>query len=274
MVKEASIGSKKLADMVHASIVEAMKPEVDLPFDFEFRASRLPFCPRQLVVHARWPRDAMPIRSENYAFSFYTGVGTILHELIQTYLGIGKVLYGHWRCCGVTEFFTEGSSMCPVCARPRKYLEFEVDGELGAHVDGVSLYYNSVFEFKTTSSVNLVKLTKPYPNHITQASCYVVMLNKMLGINLDKICFVYLSRDNPKNFKVFVVKPDMSAHSAAVSQFRSAKLALVSGTVPDRTCENTYEGNAKGCPYVGVCFSPSMESQLVPVSSLTSHERI
>lgn len=260
--------------MVHDSLAQAMKEETYLPFDFEFRASRLPFCSRQLVLHARWPKDALPVRSERYDFGFYTRIGNVLHELIQSFLGLSGILWGHWTCCGVTVLFQEGTTNCPVCGKPRKYLEFELDSELGAHVDGVSLVFNSVFEFKTTGSATLEKLTAPYPNHQAQASCYVVILNEMFDLNLDKICFVYLSRDTPKKYKVFVRKPDKTAYADALVQFAAAQQSLYNGTIPDRVCSNSYEGHDRACPYVGVCFYPGVEEHLIPVANLVRSRTI
>lgn len=267
MAEKSRISREELERLVDRDIREAMKGEIYVPYEFQFRASRLPFCSREFVIHNRYPKGQV-IRSETYDFNFYVKIGTAIHEVIQQFLGMAKFVYGHWACCGVTERFREGSALCPVCGRPQKYEEFEIDGELGAHVDSVFLRYQAVGEFKSTSSTNLVKLTGPYEHHLVQASCYTNALNEQLGLDLNKIIFVYLSRDRPSDFRVFIVRPIPDAYSGALAQYREAQDQLKEGVLPDPLCSNSYEGHRRGCPYTGVCFHPSLEEDLIPISSL------
>jgi len=244
-----------------------MKGEISSPYTFQFRASRLPFCSREFVIGKRYAGGQVAF-DETYDFHFYVSIGTAIHEVIQQFLGISGSIYGHWTCCGVTEQFREGSALCSVCGRPQKYEEFSVDGELGAHVDSVFRQYNAVGEFKSTGSSNLTRLKGPYDHHITQASCYTNALNLQFGWDLDKIIFVYLSRDRPSDFKVFVVPPIEDALSGAIEQYHNAKEELEAGTIPDPVCSNSYEGHRRNCPYAGVCFHPNLSSLLHPVESL------
>lgn len=261
MVEESSISLEDLKLVITRDIRGAMKEEIYTPYDFQFRASRLPFCPREYVIHNRY--QGAVVRNETYDFSFYVKIGTAIHEAVQQYLGMGSFLYGHWICCGVIDKFREGSQLCLVCGRPQQYEEFEIeDSELGAHVDAVFLRYGAVGEFKSTGSANLTRLTGPYETHLMQASCYLHALNKQFGWELDKIVFVYLSRDRPSDFRVFVVRAIPNALGDVLSLYEDAKLELESGTLPDPICSNSYEGHRKGCPYVGICFHPSLEDRL------------
>lgn len=261
MVEKPRISRDELERLISHDIREAMKGEIYVPYQFQFRASRLPFCSREFVTYNRYPKDLV-VCGETYDFSFYVKIGTAIHEVIQQFLGMGKFIYGHWTCCGVTEHFREGSALCSVCGRPQKYEEFEIDGELGAHVDAVFLRYLAVGEFKSTGSANLLKLTGPYDHHLVQASCYTHALNEQFGWGLDKIIFVYLSRDRPSDFRVFIVRPIPDALSGALAQYREAKEQLREGVLPDPVCSNSYEGHRRGCPFAGVCFLPSFEKSL------------
>lgn len=245
----------------------ASSPEIYSPYQFQFRASRLPFCSREFVIHQRYA-GGIVLRSESYDFHFYVKIGTAVHEVVQQFLGMSSSLYGHWTCCGVIERNREGSAPCSVCGRPQKYEEFEIDSELGAHVDAVFLRHNAVGEFKTTGGTNLPKLSGPYEHHLIQASTYTNALNEQFGWKLDRIIFVYLSRDKPSDFRVFVVPPIEDAFSTALSQYAEAKEALMAGEIPDPICSSSSAGSWRGCPYAGVCFHPELDDLLVPVESL------
>tara|TARA_Y100000310_G_scaffold341234_1_gene439740 strand:- start:4997 stop:5833 length:837 start_codon:yes stop_codon:yes gene_type:complete len=255
----ASIGSNKPSDLDPS-------PGIFYPQKYEFRASRLPFCPREMVIHHRYPDEAL--REESYGFRFYVGIGTAVHEVIQQFLGMNNVLYGHWSCCGVIEKERLGSRSCPVCGRPQMYEEYNIEGSLGAHVDGIVPSMNAVWEFKTTGSSNLPKLTSPYKKHHVQASAYLEGINLQEGWDLDKIVFVYLSRDRPQDFKVFVVDPIPDTYTDAVESYSEARDSLYSGHIPEGICKSSSEGSWSGCTYAGICFSPSLDSMLLPVSSL------
>lgn len=268
MATPDSASNQKLESKINTQIQKAMKAEIFEPFTYRFRASRLPFCPRELVIDRRWPKG-QALRSESYDFQFYVKIGTAIHEVVQQYLGMADALYGHWTCCGVTELFREGSALCPVCGRPQMYEEFEVDNVLGMHVDSVFLRYLTVGEYKSTGSHNLPLLEGPYPQHHEQASVYLDALNQEYGWGLKKIAFVYFSRDRPSDYRIFIVDPLENALQLVVDRYEKTLAELASGVVPDGICENTYEGHRRGCAYYGVCFHPNLEQNLIPVESLS-----
>lgn len=272
MAKRSRVSRSSLEEKISSDLEKSFKSEILVPYDFEFRSSKLPFCPREFVIHHRFPKDDHPFRGEDYNFHFYVRIGSAVHEVVQRFLGISNFLYGDWTCCGVTEHNREGSSTCSVCGLPQKYEELAPKSTLGMHVDGVSVLYNGVTEFKTTSSENLTKLKDPYPAHMMQASCYLHALNEDNGWALDKLIFVYFSRDNPTKFRVFVRKAIPTAYQETLSLYQDAKKSLLQGTLPPPICDRPQDGKWRGCPYAGVCFSPSLESMLVPVESLTSHD--
>jgi len=268
MAKKSRLSKKKLEEQAEAEIRASLKEEILVPAEVKFRSSRLPFCKREYVIHNRFDRSHAVLRGEDYKFQFYVSIGTAVHEVVQQFLGMAKFLYGGWSCCGLTESYREGSELCPFCGRPQKYEELAPESTLGMHVDGVNLRWKAVLEFKTTSSSNLETLTKPYDKHVIQASCYCDALNDSYSWDLDKIIFVYLSRDNPEKFKVFIVKPSLDAYPEALSLYEEAKEELAEGEIPEGICANAAEGHRSGCSYAGICFSPSLESHLVPAHVL------
>lgn len=268
MAKKSRISKKEIESLVEEDLRASLKEEILLPADFKFRSSRLPFCKREYVIHNRFDRERTVLRSEDYKFNFYVKIGSAVHEVVQQFLGMANFLYGNWTCCGITEYGREGSAICPLCGRPQKYDELAPNSELGMHVDGVNIKWKAVVEFKTTSSSNLESLKKPYDKHIVQASCYSCALNESYDWGIDKIIFVYLSRDNPEKFKVFVVKPSLEAYPEALELYKQAQEDLADGRIPDGICVNAAEGHKSGCSYAGICFSPALSSHLVPVSSL------
>jgi len=271
MAKKSRVSRSDLESQITSDLNSAFKSEVSVPYDFQFRSSKLPVCNREYVLHHRYPVEERPIRGEEYTFNFYVKIGSAVHEVVQRFLGMDGFLYGDWTCCGVTDHFREGSSLCSVCEKPQLYGELAPESELGMHVDGVTITYNGVTEFKTTSSKNLDKLEDPYDTHLIQATCYLRALNDQYGWSLDKLIFVYFSRDNPKEFKVFVRRPLPDTYEKTLAGFALAKKQLASGILPDRVCETVSDGKWRGCGYVGVCFSPVLDRMLIPIERLLHH---
>lgn len=281
MAKSTRITRKELEAQVSKDLRRALHPAASLsfhentevlsPYHFQFRSSKLPFCPREFVIHSRLSPEMRALRGEDYSFNFYVKIGSAVHEVVQKFLGISKFLYGNWTCCGVTEYAREGSARCQVCGQPQLYSELAPKSDLGMHVDGVSVLYNGVAEFKTTSSKNLPEIKDPYPQHMGQASCYLHALNAENGWNLDKLIFVYFSRDNPKDFRVFVRSPLETFYDESLALWKEAKTTLFAGKLPTPICSSSSDGSYKGCSYAGICFSPNLEEQLVPVESLVRH---
>lgn len=280
MAKEPRVTRRELEAQISAELLRIFKPPashamehrtgIETPYEVQFRSSRLPFCGREYVLHHRY-REEKPVRVEDYGFNFYVKIGSAVHSVVQQFLGMSDFLYGDWTCCGVTDHAREGSELCSVCGRPQQYEELAPKSELGMHVDGVTVKYNAVTEFKTTSSRNVPSLSNPYPAHMVQASCYLHALNKEHGWSLDKLIFVYFSRDNPSEFRVFVRRPLDTVYEDTLALYQQARSDLVKGVLPDRTCETVSDGSWRGCPYTGICFHPKVEDMLIPVESLVRH---
>lgn len=268
MATPTRISTKDLEAKISSDLARAFKSEVSVPYNFQFRSSKLPICNREYVIHHRFPKENRPIRGEEYTFNFYVKIGSAVHEVVQRFLGMDGFLYGDWTCCGVTDHLREGSKLCPVCEQPQLYGELAPESELGMHVDGVSITYNAVTEFKTTSAANIIKLKDPYDTHMIQASCYLHALNAQYGWSLNKLIFVYFSRDNPKEYKVLVRRPLKDVYDETLEGYVLAQRQLKEGVLPDKVCETVSDGTWRGCSYSGVCFSPVLEKMLIPAERL------
>lgn len=270
MAKKSRVSRSELEAQITTDLRKAFEKEIFRPARAEFRSSSLPFCPRKYVIHRRY---GGAVHGESYGFTFYVTIGTAIHEAVQTFLGANKLLYGHWTCCGLTEYNRLGSRPCPICGGPQKYEELAPKSALGMHVDGVVPRYNGIFEFKSIGAKRVDpespdELKDPYEKHMLQASCYVHALNEEHGWELDKIIFVYFSRDDPKKFKVFVRRPLPTIYSDSLVLYRKTLEDLESGVIPEGICSSASVGRWEGCVYAGICFSPWLEDQLLPVSSL------
>tara|TARA_R100000656_G_scaffold104176_1_gene76120 strand:+ start:148036 stop:148848 length:813 start_codon:yes stop_codon:yes gene_type:complete len=260
---------KGLETAVTGLIKKAQEEAVFSEYKFKFRASGLPFCPRELVIDRLIKEENRVGSLMDYGFAFYVGIGTAVHEVIQRYLGMVKGLYGNWTCCGYTELEREGSKECPVCGEPQHYDEFKMSfGDSSAYADGVWLRHNAVWEFKTYGVDKVDDLTEPKDAHLQQASCYVELLNEARGWNIDKIIFVYLARDNPRKFKVLVVPPIKNMYSTVLKEYREAQKMAEAKILPKRVCESPTDGDFMNCGYSGICFSPDLDKMLIPVESL------
>jgi len=114
VAKEERVSASELEHDLRVDFAKAFKLASYSDYRFEFRASGLPFCSRAFVIHHRY-KDETPSKPFGYKFNFYVAIGTAVHEVVQKFLGMGKVLYGDWTCCGATERRRLGSDTCPVC---------------------------------------------------------------------------------------------------------------------------------------------------------------
>lgn len=206
------------------------------------RFSSFPFC------GTRWffdlPKLVTKASQRDYAFHYFTSVGTTVHEITQKVLSAfltsneGIVddlkLYWDWKCtnksCGHREYLeVEAPSECQECGGTsfsREEHEVECRGALG-HTDTiVSLklppaiaravghsHGSIVIDYKTcTISATEARGKLPYPDNVAQISKYAGALQRskkippMLGWVL-----VYMPRDIPFRFVVHggYVSPEM-----------------------------------------------------------------
>lgn len=146
-----------------------------------FRVSSMPYCS---ILHAT--NDLT--RLEDYRSKFYTEIGTVMHTLIQDWMGRslnGYRLFGNWKCrhCKAEKSMSLLPKQCKCAGKPKKdgkslptaeqqweYVEIEVEYKgLTGHVDKVIRVSASgeepeyvILDYKTTTlpEYDLAKLQK------------------------------------------------------------------------------------------------------------------
>jgi hypothetical protein len=176
------------------------------PREEKFRVSGFPYCG---LRHLYRRISTQKPEFKEFGEEYYTGVGTLTHEIIQEYLGLRGRMYGAWKCevrkCkGVREF--SKNSKCPLCGARMRYVEFEVKAfnNLSGHLDGV---YKSksghwfVVDYKTSSvktiSRQKYERTLPYAYNVAQIVAYCSLIELLLDIEISGWMLHYLARDSP-----------------------------------------------------------------------------
>lgn len=63
----------------------------------ELHPSGFPYCPLRFLFNAL--QEPVPVVSAtSFSTEYFTSVGTLVHTLIQTAMGLGGKVWGHWRC--------------------------------------------------------------------------------------------------------------------------------------------------------------------------------
>lgn len=189
-----------------------------------FRPSMLHGCDRANVFHYR-QSPYHPSRQDPRMQRILDN-GSAIHEVIQGYLAD----HPEW-------FF----------AKEARAL-VEVDGALvRGSCDGVLIRrddgYRFGIEIKTKAHAAFMKLTKPDPWHVVQASIYA----RLMG--LYWITIIYWDKDK-QHLKEFPVEYDASRWKAIRKRVRYLKKFVDSGTLPEfdaTTCDPTF------CQYVDYC---------------------
>ena len=165
--------------------------------------------------------------TKDFGSSYFTGVGTVVHEIIQHYIGQTKQVYGDWKCinlecehgqaaCTIRDatgkVVQEGKltstgttdNLCPGCKRPMFYEELEISalGSVG-HVDCVFVIRDGrwwVVDYKTTLKRKIDEHKLPEANHLYQLRAYAYILKFYYDLPIQGFSLVYMPRDNPFKF--------------------------------------------------------------------------
>lgn len=230
-------------------------------YKHRFSPSALPFCPRKYVIYHKATPDVEAFYSWEYSGEFYTTQGQSIHAATQKQLGKAGLLFGNWKCCGLTRL-NQFSSLCPVCGSWPEYAEYALDRELlgmGGFIDGYIPKYNAVLEIKTKSTRAIEKLTEPiWYEWSLQASVYATALNRKYGWNVDRVIMLYISRENPHVNKVFSVKAIPTALDGQLAAQEQGKKAVRLNVLPDGICSSVKEGEQYYCVYSPICFRPDL----------------
>lgn len=134
---------------------------------YELHPSSFPYCALQ-QVHEIFKNGGIPTTQKiDYYGSYYTGLGSFKHELMQDWLGKGKQIVGDWVCkkhnrkkkpCkGERKFCVE--LPCPKCKGEMEYRELGIKygKHTHGHLDGIFLYKGKyyIIDYKTTGQFKL-----------------------------------------------------------------------------------------------------------------------
>lgn len=172
----------------------------------KLRPSQLPFCPVGFYVnHATMGM----VSTLNFMGTFYTSVGSTVHEVIQKFLSPSGKFLADWYCkpCKKWRRFSTNSE-CK-CGLTMSYHELLIDhkGVVG-HIDAVfkdrkGRYW--ILDYKTcTVSGASYKQKSPGSTYIEQVETYAYMLFKQYGIKVEGVMLMFLPRDNPLTPSVWV----------------------------------------------------------------------
>ena len=240
--------------------VAAMKNIVKTNKEPYIRPSAAPACSIRLFVEicngigrgGEWEQE------ETFNHNYYTGLGTVTHEINQKWFGATGKLLGDWSCLcrgtkkikktvGRTEVELEvpkvmnrmtTNSVCPKCGKTMKYEELEIDVDgLTGHVDGVLEFIigktkiHVVIDYKGTTADKIksaVPTNKfqifPDPKHVKQISLYTYALKEYYGLNIVGHALLYMSRDTP------IPKYKICAHAMSGEDWDEAEKLFKSQT--------------------------------------------
>jgi hypothetical protein len=136
--------------------------------------------------------------------------------------------------------------------------DFEVDVKglgIGGNADGDITYKGErvVLEVKTMNTFQFMKLVKPDPKHVKQASIYADRLG------LEKILFIYYDKST-SDLKLYLVPlnakyvEDLNTTlKNTITKFKKAKIRKKTPKT-ERACNNQGCSRASECPYAVRCF--------------------
>jgi hypothetical protein len=217
---------------------------------------------------------------------FYTSTGHAIHQLVQKWLGVAKLMYGKWQCPKCKALYPEGctekdniGTLGPVickCSEPViycDYVEFNPHdipktANYDGHVDGIALIHNKyiVLEIKTTDTGKVSKRRQhgPDPKHELQAQSYRYVMPKFLDIPENMwhnfVLIWYFDRADPRNHATLCMPYDYENFEEEIRKFITLKkhLAKKQYCLIDGICKSVNDN--KYCPYHALCFSPSRDA--------------
>lgn len=163
------------------------------------RPSQMPFCPVEFFISHG---NKGLYRELDLAGAFYTSVGTIVHEVMQRYLGQSGRFLADYHCRECGKWYRQ-SYQYECCGFPTQYHEVEIDYKgVKGHIDAIFRDKKGRFwilDFKTTSIASAVsKKRNPGVVYVEQIETYAVLVELQHGIKIEGIMDAFILRDNPR----------------------------------------------------------------------------
>jgi hypothetical protein len=232
------------------------------------RPSQLPFCPPAFFIkHATMGlAQVMDLNG-----SFYTSVGTTVHEVLQKYLGTSGKFLANWECkiCGKKRKCSMKNECCDM---PMKYHEVEINHKgVKGHIDAI--YRDNegnywIVDFKTTSVKSAPrKRTNPGVAYTEQVETYALMLWRQYGIKVKGVVLMFIRRDNP-TWEAPVIwymtlrTSDFKAIEARTERYKKRHQRVLTAQTEEEVLDLAKYGRCNSA-YCRVCKSPtSLKKQL------------
>lgn len=252
----------------------------------KLRVSGFPYCGLR-HLYTRLTATDNPV--VGFGAKFYTGVGTVTHEVLQAWLGYRGRMFGNWKCtnirCNGKRIFSNNSS-CPKCGSVMMYHELLVKFKrhVSGHLDGV--FRNSkgeyfVIDYKTSSVRVLLSNRKtkvlPYNHNVAQIKAYCALAEEIYEVKISGWILVYMARDSPQRFHLPVgeyisekekekLKKEISTYDSHYDTVMNLhRIQEAKRLIFEKPCTSAkiYQEKFKGyidCPLAvgGVCFNPQI----------------
>lgn len=175
------------------------------------RVSGFPYCGLRHLYRRLAAQDNVKV---NFGSKYYTGVGTVTHEALQSWMGYKGRIFGAWKCttprCRGARSFSNNSN-CPKCGAVMAYEELTVKykSHVSGHLDGVyrdrkGRYF--VIDYKTSSIRVILSNRKtnmlPYKGNVAQIKAYCALVEDQFDIKISGWILVYIARDSPQRFNL------------------------------------------------------------------------
>ena len=251
----------------------------------KLRPSSFPLC--SLSTLARMLGDGRMDWS-SYMSDAYTGMGHALHDAMHKWSGrqgSKERLFGEWVCEECGQILPVGlDSKCPDCKTQCLYQELEISWlNVTGHLDCVLVNVDSgavsIGDYKTATDWAIKKgeLEGYKINNVHQLFSYAFMFSERFGDRMDRegwkldtASLLYVSRNNPHNFKEFAwdgdyaVKMGRKIVFGQLRAWRAARLSLrrrsLDAAWAAKRCQSASHYREKveptlygGCPLADVC---------------------
>lgn len=192
--------------------------------DLELHPSGFPYCPLR-TLHEFLNKDYSPTGETTFSGSYFTSVGTLVHTLIQRFMGMSGRVWGHWHCrnenCSYKTKKISKYHECPDCGSQLEYDEigYMLGGTLSGHQDCLFEDSNGNFWVVDYKTCLLSKAMKHAANgkelagnntYRAQQETYVALCQKRFKKFFEKqgikfsvkgYILVYMPRDIPFQFQ-------------------------------------------------------------------------
>ena len=261
-IKKVIVSEGPFSEMF-TQVLEHKAPEL---YDKEpiLRPSGFPICSILMLSRiAEHEKFGNTVQEGGLHSDFFTGIGTLVHEIIQNWSGKVSKLLADWQCvnpdcerskCGNRDckdsnctdhthcHTLQVGNICKKCGNPMVYHELEVEYSIiTGHVDAILKTGKNKFwagDYKTSSIKKLEEITVPSVGYLYQISTYAWILKNVYNINIVGFSIFYVARDNPGIFKEFKYDFDEDAEAKAkklidreIRKYKAAKAAHKTGDV-------------------------------------------